>query len=100
MVKRDRFPLSVPGIFLVLSLWALVSCADSVLAPSGESPADPTPTLAVDQVTDSITSCILLEGAWVCTTTDLGATAQGDDPEDPECEYIGGVLHCPPGDDG
>jgi len=100
MSKRDRFSRGVPRFLLIPALWALVSCTDSVLAPPGESPAGRTLTVAVDQVTDSITSCILVEGAWVCTTTGLGTMAQGGGPEDPECEYIGGVLYCPPGYDG
>ena len=100
MSKRDRFTRGVSRFLLVPVLWALVSCTDSVLAPPGESPASRTLTVAVDQTGDSITSCSLVEGVWVCTTTGSGATAQGDDPEDPECEYIGGVLYCPSADGG
>jgi hypothetical protein len=96
MSKRDRFTRGVPRFLLVPALWALVSCTDSVLAPPGESPAEPdSDSGGGPGHGDSITSCILVEGVWVCTTTDPGATAQGDDPEDPECEYIGGVLYCP-----
>jgi hypothetical protein len=110
MITSTQIRNALTGALAIMALGVLASCSEGIMAPADDmtcsegimAPADdmsgPIGTTAA-QEKSGLPSCALVDGVWACggtsSTMTLGNEANGDDDE-PHCEIIMGVLHCPP----
>lgn len=94
MITNTQIRNALTGALAVMALGLLVSCSDTLVTPGDDASSTQAPS--ADLAQEPLQSCALVDGVWVCSTTDSDATTS--DSGHQHCELIAGVLHCEPVD--
>jgi hypothetical protein len=99
MITNTEIRNALTGALAIMVLGLFASCSDAIVAPADDANAIHAPSAALAQ--DSLQSCTLVDGVWVCSgTTTTTTTTTTSDSGGQFCEIIYGVLYCEPIDAG
>ena len=93
MITNTQIRNALTGALAVMALGLLVSCSDTMVAPAEDAASFQGPSAEVVQ--EPLTSCALVDGVWVCSTTETETTTSDSRQQ---CIMIEGVMHCEPVD--